>query len=271
MSDQALSPIAASSTFLPRIAWRRIAILAGLLALWEGYALWLGNPLLLPTVGATFSALWNGFASGELVDRTLTSLRVLLTGYSGGVAVAALLASFAALSRWGDEALGVLTSTLNPLPAVALLPIALLWFGIGMPSIVFVIIHSVAWPLALASHSGFRSVAPTLRMAARNMGVSGPRFVAEILIPAAFPQILSGLKIGWAFAWRTLIAAELVFGTSSQSGGLGWFIYINRAQLETPSVFAGLTVIILIGLLVEGLLFRSISRLTVQRWGQEQS
>ncbi|WP_445679370.1 ABC transporter permease [Radicibacter daui] len=271
MSEQTLAAAPAGTGLLPRLAWRRLAVFTGLLGLWQAYALWLGNPLLLPTVDTTFAALWSGFASGELVDRTLASLRVLLVGYAGGVAVAALLASFAALSRWGDDALGVLTSMFNPLPAVALLPIALLWFGIGMPSIVFVIIHSVAWPLAVAGHTGFRSVAPTLRMAARNMGLSGPRFVVEILVPAAFPQILSGLRIGWAFAWRTLIAAELVFGTSSQSGGLGWFIYINRAQLETPSVFAGLAVIILIGLLVEGLLFRSVSRLTVQRWGQEQS
>jgi NitT/TauT family transport system permease protein len=94
--------------------------------------------------------------------------------------------------------------------------------------------------------------------------------VLQILVPAAFPQILSGLRIGWAFAWRTLIAAELVFGVSARSGGLGWFIYTNRAQLETASVFAGLLTVILIGLVVEGLIFRTLSRITVERWGQQQ-
>ncbi len=251
--------------------WRRAVILAGFALAWELYARWLDNALLLPTVGATLSALWSAILSGELPDRTMTSLRVLITGYALGVAVAAVLTTFAALSRWGNEALGLLTSMFNPLPAIALLPIALLWFGIGTPSLVFVIVHSVLWPVALACHGGFLAVPPTLRMAGRNLGLSGGRFVVEILVPAAFPQILSGLRIGWAFAWRTLIAAELVFGVSARSGGIGWFIYISRAQLETASVFAGLLTVILIGLVVEGEIFRTLTRITVQRWGQEQT
>jgi NitT/TauT family transport system permease protein len=98
----------------------------------------------------------------------------------------------------------------------------------------------------------------------------GARFVTLILIPAALPSILSGLKIGWAFAWRTLIAAELVFGATSRSGGLGWFIYENRNELETPSVFAGLFVVIIIGLLVESVIFRFIESRTVRRWGMQR-
>jgi NitT/TauT family transport system permease protein len=251
--------------------WRRYVILAALALIWELYARWLDNALLLPTLGATLDALSAAVASGELPDRTATSLRVLLTGYGIGVAIAAALTALAALSRWGSEALSLLTSMFNPLPAIALLPVALLWFGIGTPSLIFVIVHSVLWPVALACHGGFLGVPPTLRMAGRNIGLGGGRFVLQILVPAAFPQILAGLRIGWAFAWRTLIAAELVFGVSARSGGLGWFIYTNRAQLETASVFAGLLTVILIGLLVEGLIFRTISRLTVERWGQQQA
>ncbi len=117
----------------------------------------------------------------------------------------------------------------NPLPAIALLPVALLWFGIGTPSLIFVIVHSVLWPVALACYGGFLAVPPTLRMAGRNLGLSGGRFVVEILVPAAFPQILSGLRIGWAFAWRTLIAAELVFGVSARSGGLR-LVYLHQPR-----------------------------------------
>jgi len=91
-----------------------------------------------------------------------------------------------------------------------------------------------------------------------------------ILVPAAFPAILTGLKIGWAFAWRTLIAAELVFGVSSGSGGLGWYIFENRNQLETANVFAGLFTVILIGLLVEGVVFRSLEHSTGRKWGMQQ-
>ena len=129
------------------------------------------------------------------------------------------------------------------------------------------LIHSVLWPVALNMHSGFKGVSRTLRMVGANYGLGGLRQVAYILLPAAFPAILAGLKIGWAFGWRTLIAAELVFGVSSGNGGLGWFIYENKNTLEIPSVFAGLLTVILIGLVVENLIFRTIEQRTVRRWG----
>jgi len=96
------------------------------------------------------------------------------------------------------------------------------------------------------------------------------RYVALLLIPAAFPAILAGLKIGWAFAWRTLIAAELVFGVSSRSGGLGWYIFEARSELETAKVFAGLFTVIVIGLFVESVIFRAIENRTVLRWGMQR-
>ena len=98
----------------------------------------------------------------------------------------------------------------------------------------------------------------------------GLRLVLHILVPAALPAILSGLKIGWAFAWRTLIAAELVFGTTAGQGGLGWYIFQNRNELYTDKVFAGLISVILIGLLVENLVFDTLERLTVRRWGMQR-
>lgn len=104
-------------------------------------------------------------------------------------------------------------------------------------------------------------------MAGRNYGLRGPRYVITILIPASLPAILSGLKIGWAFARRTLIAAELVFGASSGEGGLGWYIFQNRNELFTDRVFAGLLTVIAIGLLVEGIVFASLEKITIKRWG----
>ena len=92
--------------------------------------------------------------------------------------------------------------------------------------------------MALNTFSGFQAVPETLRMTGRNYGLKGLRFVLQILVPAALPAILTGMKIGWAFAWRTLIAAELVFGASSGKGGLGWFIFQNRNELMTDRVFA---------------------------------
>jgi NitT/TauT family transport system permease protein len=118
-------------------------------------------------------------------------------------------------------------------------------------------------------HAGFRSVSPTLKMVGQNYGLSRPGYVIRILLPAAFPGILTGLKTGWAFAWRTLIAAELVFGVSSGSGGLGWYIFEQKNQLLIPNVFAGLLTVILFGLAVENLIFKSIENATVRRWGMQ--
>ncbi len=248
---------------------RKVAILVLLAVIWEVYARILNNTLLFPTFSSVIEALVQGVFKGGLLTKVWFSIKILLMGYGAGLTLAALLTVFAITSRIGRDFLETLTSMFNPLPAIALLPLSLLWFGLGTGSLVFVLIHSVVWAVALNTHSGFQSVSTTLRMVGHNYGLSGLRYVFQILIPAAFPSILTGLKIGWAFAWRTLIAAELVFGVSSGSGGLGWFIYENKNQLEIPSVFAGLLTVILIGLFVENFIFRIIEQCTVQKWGMQ--
>jgi sulfonate transport system permease protein len=246
---------------------RKTVLIAVLAVIWEVYARHLDNPLLFPTLSDTFASLWDHIRDGSLPARTWTTLNVLVMGYAAGIALAALLTMLAVGTRIGTDFLETMTAMFNPLPAIALLPLALIWFGLGRMSLVFVLVHSVLWAVALNTHSGFLGVSQTLRMVGRNYGLRGLPYVARILIPAAFPSILTGLKIGWAFAWRTLIAAELVFGVSSGKGGLGWFIFENRNTLDIPSVFAGLVTVIAIGLLVENLVFRNIERRTVRRWG----
>jgi len=248
---------------------RKLILLIVLAAIWESYARYLNNALLVPSFTSMLGAFWEGIAGGGLIQRALYSLKVLVMGYVAGLVLAGFLTTLAITTRIGTDLLETLTSMFNPLPAIALLPLALIWFGLGQVSLVFVLIHSVLWAVALNTHSGFLSVSNTLRMVGRNYGLTGMRYVFKILIPAAFPNILAGLKIGWAFAWRTLIAAELVFGVSSSSGGLGWFIYANKNELEIPSVFAGLFAVILIGLVVEDVIFKTIEAATVRKWGMQ--
>ena len=214
-------------------------------------------------------ALFEGLMSGEIPKKVLISLRVLLIGYGLGIVAAGTLTALAATSRFGASLLETLTAMLNPLPAIALLPLALLWFGLGEGSLVFVLLHSVTWVVAMNTHSGFQSVSQTLRMVGHNYGLNPVSYVLKILVPAAFPSILSGLKIGWAFAWRTLVAAELVFGASSGKGGLGWYIFENKNELEIANVFAGLLTVIFIGLIIDSLVFRQIETRTLRRWGMQ--
>ncbi|AVR94994.1 ABC transporter permease [Pseudoduganella armeniaca] len=249
---------------------RKAVLLLVLATLWELLARWQDNDLLLPTCLQTARAFGEGIASGELLDKVSVSLAVLAQGYAAGIASAFVLTALAVSTRLGRDLLETLVSMFNPLPAIALLPLAMLWLGLGHASLVFVIVHAVLWPLALGTYAGFQAVPETLRMAGRNYGLRGLPFVVRILVPAALPAILSGLKIGWAFAWRTLIAAELVFGASSGKGGLGWYIFQNRNELYTDKVFAGLAAVILIGLAVENLLFAALERGTVRRWGMQR-
>src|SRR4051812_33479751 len=249
---------------------RKIVILAVLAAIWEIYARYAANPLLFPTFSDTLRAWWDGVASGVIGQRLLVTLQILIMGYAIGLVLAAIFVSIAISSRLGTDLLSSLTAMLNPLPAIAMLPLALLWFGLGAPAIIFVIVNSVLWAVALNTHSGCLAVSETLRMAGQTFGLRGFRYVTRILMPAAFPAILAGLKIGWAFAWRTLIAAELVFGVSSGRGGLGWYIFENRNLLNTANVFAGLLTVMAVGLIVEGVIFRTIENKTVRRWGMQR-
>src|SRR3954462_11155769 len=265
----AARPLSIPERLLQITGVRHLIVVVVLCLAWQLYDMWLNNNLLFPKLGETLEALYDAIVNGPLIQRTLTSLQILLTGYAAGLAIAGIFTTLAITTRVGTDFLSTLTAMFNPLPAIALLPLALLWFGLGAKSLVFVIIHSVLWAAALNTHSGFTSVSPTLRMAGQNCGLRGLSYVAFLLVPAAFPSILTGLKIGWAFAWRTLIAAELVVGVRSGSGGLGWFIYENKNLLDIANVFAGLFTVILIGLAVENLIFRVLERHTVQRWGMQ--
>ena len=250
--------------------FRKSLLIVALAIIWEAYARHLDNPLLFPTLSDTLTALYDHFADGVLPARIWTTLKVLVTGYVTGTVLAAILTVVAINTRIGTDFLETMTAMFNPLPAISLLPLALIWFGLGPASLVFVLIHSVLWAVALNTHAGFLGVSRTLRMVGANYGLTGLSYVFRILIPAAFPSILTGLKIGWAFSWRTLIAAELVFGVSSGQGGLGWFIFENRNLLDIPSVFAGLLTVIVIGLIVENLVFQTIERRTLQKWGMKE-
>ncbi len=179
---------------------RRLVVLAALAVIWQAAAVLAGNPMLLPSFTETAQALWDAVLHENLAESAAASILVLLKGYGLAVAIAAVLVSFAIASPLAREALLTLTAMFNPLPAIALLPLAMLWFGLGENSLIFVLVHSVLWPFALATFTGFQAVPDAHRLVGRNYGLRGPRFIALILLPSALPSVISGLKIGWAFA-----------------------------------------------------------------------
>ena len=270
-----ISDVARKLSLIERI-WningvRKAVILLGLVAAWQGYTVGFDvEPLMLPSFAVSVTTLYNALFHGDLIFKIWYSVKVLLIGYSAGLAIAAILILWATANRFGSDFIAMATAMFNPLPAIALLPLAMLWFGLGTPSLVFVLIHSVLWAVALSTHSGFENVSHTLRMIGRNYGLKGIKYVWKILVPAALPSILAGMKIGWAFAWRTLIGAELVFGAASGGGGLGWYIFESSQNIDTDGVFAGLFMVILFGIVVENVVFRNIELRSVNRWGMQR-
>ncbi len=251
-------------------AVRKLLILLGFILIWEAYTR-LGNvePLLFPNFTSTILAFIEAVQSGLLLEKIWISFYVLLIGYVLGIFIAAVLLVWAVSSRIGRDFLSTMTAMFQPLPAITLLPLAMLWFGLGIPSLVFVTVHSVLWAVSLSTLNGFLGVSSSLRMVGKNYGLGRFDYIVKILVPASLGSILVGLKVGWAFAWRTLIGAELVFGAASGRGGLGWMIYEEGSNLETPLVFAGLFTVILIGLFVENLIFRKVEINTLEKWGMQ--
>jgi NitT/TauT family transport system permease protein len=260
----------------PAIGWarlpvvvRRLIIAAALVAAWHFYAVHKG-PLLVATPWQTAQAFWDGWSEGTLADTTWQTLRLLLEGVGLGAAFAALLTAFATLSKVGEDLLILLTSLLNPLPGVAVLPLAMLLFGINETALRFVIINATIWPIAIAVTTGFKTTNATLVAVGRNVGLSRLRVISDVLVPAALPHMISGVKTAWAFGWRTIIAAELVFGVAGDNRGLGNFLDNARQYFITPDLFAGLVTIMLLGVAFETL-FGFAERRTVVRWGMKTS
>jgi len=248
---------------------RYAIIIVGLIALWQAY-ITLGHVprLLFASPYDVAVSIVTDIRSGQLPTVTLHTLQVLLEGMFFGTTIGFVLASFAVFSKFGHDLLTVLSAILNPLPSIAILPLAMIWFGLKPESIVFVVALATIWPVAINTDTGFRTISNTTQMAARNLGLSGWRMVTDVLLPAALPYIITGLKSAWAFGWRTVVAAELVFGVAGSSGGLGWYINNARYFLQTSNIFAGLIVISLLGIAVETL-FTLLERRTVIKWGMK--
>jgi len=250
---------------------RNLAVLVMFVAAWEAYTRIAGvPPLLFPSFSDTCVAIVKAFSDHRMLSKITFTVSSLMMGYVVGLFAAAVLVSLASVWRIWADILTTATAMFNPLPSIALLPLSMLWFGLGTFSLVFILIHSVLWAVALNTYAGFQGVSQTQRMVGQNYGLRGVVFAAKILIPAALATVLSGMKIGWAFAWRTMIGAELIFGATAQGGGLGWHIFENGELLNTRQVFAGLFIIILIGVIVEYLIFRTLELRTVRRWGMQR-
>lgn len=255
---------------LPAFARRSIQ-LALLIGLWQLYIFVSDvDPLIFPAPEQVFSALWSGWTTGALAKATWTTLVLLMISLAIGIVCGFAFTVFARLNGFIDDAVELLTSMLNPLPSVAMLPIAIIWFGLNVNALIFVVVNAVVWPVTLNISTGFRTANQTLVNVGRVLGLSWWRMVTDVLFPAALPYTMTGLKTGLGYGWRTIIAAELVFGISGSKSGLGNYLNDARYFLRTDEVFAGIISVAVIGIVLEAG-FNLIEKRTIVRWGMKQA
>lgn len=243
---------------------RLIVFYAGLLGLWTILAqLKIWPPYLFPTPWGVGSALLAGFKDHTFWIAIAVSMRRVLIGYAISVILGIALGLGVGSSKFLEETMGGLLVSLQSLPSICWWPLALLWFGLSQNAILFVVVMGSMLSVTLAMEDGRKQMPKIYSMAGRNLGASGFQLFWYVLLPASLPFIVSGLKQGWAFAWRSLISAEMLY----LSLGLGQVLMMGRDLNDMSAVIAVMILIIAIGYIVNGIVFKSMERHLHQKWG----
>ena len=239
-----------------------------LIAIWEAVSrLGLVNTYILPPFSKVAASMFRELFFGRLGIQILNSIRLILTGFLLSFAIVSVAMALCICFPPLNSLLGMLCTIMTPLPSVAITPLVIMWFGINTAAMMVLIVHGVLWALLRHLLDGLRSIPPTYREWGVNIGLSSWRMFKDIVVPAIMPEFLAGLRVGWGRAWRALISAEMVFGMIGAMGGLGYFIYISRAYANLTNVMAGVVVIIIIGILVESVIFGQVEKHTIRKWG----
>ncbi|MGB8532328.1 MAG: ABC transporter permease [Pseudolabrys sp.] len=243
------------------------AFLLALLGLWQMAALsgrW--SPVLLPPPTMVGHYLLDAWRDGSLVEAIEVTLRRLLVGYAIGVAIGLPLGLLTSTSDFFEDTIGAPALGLQTLPSVCWVPLALLWFGQTETAMLFVVVMGTVWSVVLATDAGARTIPPIYARAARTMGSEGFDKWTRVILPASLPFVVSGMKQGWAFAWRSLMAAE-IFVTILTGFGLGHLLQYGRELGAMDQVIGVMVVIVVIGLIADKILFSPWEKFLHRRWG----
>lgn len=240
------------------------------LVLWEGSVkLFDVSPLLFPPVEAVARICYTGMVRGDLIWQSLYSIGMIGASLAASGVLAVVLAL---LSTWSKRLAGLIdtvTALAHPLPGLALLPLIIMWFGTGSGAVMAIVIHSALWPISVNLISGFQAVPSIYEDIGRSLSMNSLEITLGIRLRASLASLISGLKIGWARGWRAFISAEMVFGAVGDKGGIGWYILTQRTFMNTAGLFAGIILVIGIGLFVEDVIFASVERHTLEKWGMK--
>ena len=203
---------------------------------------------------------------GTLLSAVGVTLKRLLLGYFAGLLLGLPLGLLTARFKFFHDTLGLLALGLQTLPSVCWAPLALLWFGQTEVAMFFIVVMGSLWSILLATDAGVRNVPPIYVRAAQTMGSRGLHTWLKVILPASLPFVVSGMKQGWAFAWRSLMAAE-IYITILTGFGLGNLLHYGRELNAMDAVVAIMLVIVVIGLVADKILFSPFERMMHRRWG----
>jgi NitT/TauT family transport system permease protein len=243
---------------------RKIVFFAALLFIWQALAssgLW--AEYIFPSPLKVAQTLARGFQKGTFIVGIATSMQRLLIGFGISAVIGILSGLAIGRVKLLDETVGSLVLGLQTLPSICWLPLALLWFGLSETAMLFVVVMGALLAITTATEAGVKNTPPLYLRAARNLGARGWKMYALVIFPAALPGIITGMKLGWSFAWRSLMAAELLY----VSLGLGHLLIMGRELNDMSQVVAVMLVIIAIGLMVDRLIFAPIETRVRERWG----
>ncbi|MBE2204378.1 MAG: ABC transporter permease [Chthoniobacterales bacterium] len=224
------------------------------------------SQVMFPPPSNVAEYLWQATTDGTLGTAALVTVKRLLIGYVTGLLVGIPLGLFTAKFKIFRDTVGVLALGMQALPSVCWVPLALGWFGQTEVAMLFVVVMGTLWSVIIATSDGVRSMPPIYLRAARTMGSSGLHSWVRVILPASLPYLVGGMKQGWAFAWRSLMAAE-IFVTILTGFGLGQLLHYGRELHAMDQVMAIMVVLIGIGLLADKLLFAPWERFLHRRWG----
>jgi len=248
----------------PNLLGKKIAFYVLIIVVWQGIdsaEIWPDN--IFPSPIQVGEDLLYGISDGSLFYGIATSMWRLVIGLAIAISGGMLLGIFMARVETVNQTIGSLVLGLQSIPSVAWVPLAILWFGLSDSGIIFVTAIGAIFAVTINTYTGVKNIDPSFIEAAKNMGAKGSQLVTTILIPAAFPYMISGFKQGWAFAWRGVIGAELLFSFL----GLGFLLNVGRQLNDVSQVIAMMLVIMGIGILIDGFIFKKLEDKVMTKWG----
>jgi NitT/TauT family transport system permease protein len=248
-------------------AFRYLIIALIFIGLWQLATMFGGySPLLLPSPIAVFHIFFTELLDGSLTQAVLYSVYIIVKGLVFALILGVILLMVSMIKPWGQDIVSFLVTIAHPLPGIAILPLVILWAGIGEKALLIIIVHSMMWPLVITLKERLENLIHDYERLGKAFNLSLRDKAYHIYAMGAVPSVITGGKIAWSRGWRAFISSEMIFGIVGQNGGLGWYLFEQRVYMNSQKLFAGLLAVIICGVLIENMVFQPIELAVNRRW-----